>query len=157
MANITFDKHNSEYFVTLNDGREERVSWEVWYAIRDYQKRKDNREEARFRTEDFAIELSDEDLDEIADIYERNYERDRSEYSQWEDAIESFMTNKRIEDYFGNHWRDIRIDDDSQPYGGTAHADETLGEFVDSVDLNGNDSLRSLDAALFECGVEIRR
>lgn len=157
MANVIFDKHNNEYRITLNDGREERVSWEAWFAIMNYHKENDMREEARFRTENIYIELSDDDLDEMANIYERSYESDRSECSQWDDAVDHFMTTKRIEDYFGRGYEDFELDDCPRPYGGKSHTNETLGEFMNEVGLNGKDSLYRLNEALEVCGVEINR
>lgn len=60
----------------------------------------------------------------------------------------------KIEEYLGNNYRKIILQDDNTPYGGTAYIDETLGEFMDSIRLKGNNSIEQLNIALKNCGIQ---
>lgn len=45
-------------------------------------------------------------------------------------------------------------DDPSSPYGGTAHSNETLGEFLESTGLSKDASIRDVHQSLQECGIK---
>lgn len=60
----------------------------------------------------------------------------------------------KIEEYLGNNYRKIILQDDNTPYGGTAYIDETLGEFMDSIGLKGTHTMKQLNIALKDCGIQ---
>ena len=60
----------------------------------------------------------------------------------------------RIKQYLGNNYREIILQDDDTPYGGTAYIDETLGEFMDSIGLEGTQSMKQLNIAVKDCGIK---
>lgn len=59
-----------------------------------------------------------------------------------------------IKEYLGDNYEEIILQDDDTPYGGTAYVDETLGEFMDSIGLEGTDSMKQLNIALKDCGIK---
>ena len=59
-----------------------------------------------------------------------------------------------IKDYLGDDYRDIILEDDDTPWGGVAHCDETLGEFMDSVGLIEDNTIDILNLALKNCGIK---
>ena len=59
-----------------------------------------------------------------------------------------------IEEYLGNDYKEIILQDDDTPYGGTAYIDETLGEFMDSIGLEGTHNMDELNTALKDCGIK---
>ena len=59
-----------------------------------------------------------------------------------------------IKEYLGDNYEEIILQDDDTPYGGTAYVDETLGEFMDSIGLEGTHSMKQLNIALKDCGIK---
>jgi len=51
-------------------------------------------------------------------------------------------------------FRNIVLEDDNTSFGGTSHAGETLGEFMDEVGLTEKDTFKTVNNALKECGIK---
>lgn len=60
-----------------------------------------------------------------------------------------------IPEKLGKDYRDIILVDDSGDIGGISHENETLGEFMDTVDLTAEDSYADLKLAMVDCGVAL--
>ena len=60
----------------------------------------------------------------------------------------------KIKEYLGNDYKEIILQDDDTPYGGTAYIDETLGEFMNSIGLKETHTMKRLNIALKNCGIQ---
>lgn len=60
-----------------------------------------------------------------------------------------------IKDALGPKWNTIRLyDDNSTPWGGLMHSEETLGEFMLIAEMSPFDSIGELQKGLKECGLK---
>jgi len=60
----------------------------------------------------------------------------------------------KIKDVLGPKWNTIRLyDDNSTPWGGISHSEETLGEFMAVGEISPFESIGKLQRALKDCGI----
>lgn len=60
-----------------------------------------------------------------------------------------------IKDALGPKWNTIRLyDDNSTPWGGISHSEETLGEFMADGEISPFDSIGELQKGLKKCGIK---
>ena len=84
---------------------------------------------------------------------------DRDLCSILQDIVNEIQAFKKertpVKELLGDTYKGVRIYDDDQPTGGISFPDETLGEFMEEIGIDGNIEMMELEKIMHDCGVTL--